>query len=314
MIKAKAFCVSILMLAILAVVTYGQSAISSQKGGVQIQKSESGWFDPQHPPPVLYRDNELELLLIAHGEQSSISLKWGDKAAQSIKLPDYTRVNEIRRVEANRAIVLGMNNSALFGVIILDLAPLHISDEFWGYIPSISPDGRYIAFAKFFPTHPGADLVEYHYMLYDTAKSAAQNRPFGIDPTDTMNVGTTMYPVGIGNKPYDNYGREDHMAASGTFFWDPNSETVLFADHSHEVLSLVLVHIEAATDDFRVRKVDLPLAKICEKDPKTYCLVNLTKVEFSQAPGGGVAVVIKGVGQDGRLGSMNYKFRYEQFK
>lgn len=281
----------------------------------EVQKNDSGMFQPRRHTPVSFRDNEGKLTITSGGEQLYVSVENTGTPPRSIKLPeDLLQANEIRRVNTNRAVVLGMENGDVFYVAILDLLSLNVSDRFACYFPSLSPDGHYISFVKFSVAHPDRP-VEDHYMLYDLTKSASENRPKGVSARDWMTVGTTIYPVGIGNKPLDNYGREDHATAVTKFFWSPYNNTVLFADRSHDVLSVVLASI-GSEGNTRVRRVDLTLSEICSKAQsarRNTCLVNLTSAKFDEDPTGGVEIVISGVGADVSILPQNYKFKYSQF-
>ena len=287
-----------------------------QPPNAQIQKNDTGVFDPQNKVPVSYSDDQFQLAINAEGQPLQASIRKKGLSIKLVQLPDQmAQANEIRRVGPNTAVVLGMMNGDVFDVALIDLQRLIVSDTFACYFPTISPDGHYIAFIKFSVAHPDG-AVEDHYMLYDTTKSSSANRPPGVLPQNWMTVGVTMYPPGIGNKPLDNYGHDDHAAASTTFFWNPYDEKVLFADRSHDVISLVLVTPDL-TNNIRARTVEIPFTDPCQKEgatPRGNCLANLTKADFDKDPAGSVTVVFSGVGVDAGLSAKTYKFKYGQFR
>lgn len=282
----------------------------------EAQKNDSGMFQPQSHIPVTYRDNEGDLAITVQGEELYVSVKSTRSNSGLIKLPpELVQANEIRCVGPNRAVLLGMENGDVYYVVVLDTLLLNVSDQFACYFPSLSPDGRYISFIKFSAAHPDGP-VEDHYMLYDLTKPASGNRPTGVGIQDWMTVGTTIYPVGIGNRLLDNYGRGDHTTATTEFMWSPYSDAILFADRSHDLLSVILAGIESNGVP-RVRQVDLSLADVCSKGRparRSSCMVKLTKAEFDKDSSGSVRLVINGVGTDASLEPQTYEFKYSQFR
>src|SRR5262249_43087598 len=76
----------------------------------------------------------------------------------------------------DRLAVLGMANSSISAVVVVDGRQAKLADYFLGIAPVVSPDGRYIAFVKFYPSH-GIEGIEDRVRLYDLAQSALRNRP-----------------------------------------------------------------------------------------------------------------------------------------
>jgi hypothetical protein len=100
------------------------------------------------------------------------------------------------------------------------------------YSPSISPDGKYIAFTKFFPPHFVTSPAD-HSMLYVVARSPHENRPEGILPSDEVNVGFEVFPPGIGNRDSDNIGvapGSDYSVAGGDIYIWKGNDQYFFAD------------------------------------------------------------------------------------
>lgn len=114
-------------------------------------------------------------------------------------------------------------------------------DRFSCYSPSVSLDGQYIAFTKFFAPH-GVPSPDDHTMLYLVARSASENRPSRVSENDDINVGFPLYPAGIGNRPTDNVDvspAEAHVLVSYYIWQDANE--FFFADNRAGQLAVVWV-------------------------------------------------------------------------
>jgi hypothetical protein len=97
-----------------------------------------------------------------------------------------------------------MASGEVYEVIIVDTVNCHIVDHFWCYEPNVSPNGRLIAFIKFYPPHFVPDITDI-VMIYDFTRGAAGNRPSSPGMVPDINVGMRVYPPGT-NTPDDNIG------------------------------------------------------------------------------------------------------------
>lgn len=269
--------VTVLLLPVFPLEIKPISAASSpelQSGGVL--------FDPAHQRPISLEQNGAHITLLTNGDKLRVEiLKPGSNAAR-VELPgEMLQVNEIRHSQMNKIVVIGMFSGDLWSVAIISVDQLALVDYFLCYEPTVSPDGHYIAFAKFFPPH-GADGAEYHYMLYDLAKDAAFNRPSGVSTSDWKTVGFTLYPFGIGNEEFDNIRRpesEVHMLSSDGFFWSPNSDQVIFADKYKGSTTVVVANL-APNSKVTVMAKEMP--PMCGEDTHETrdCPLRLATVSF----------------------------------
>jgi hypothetical protein len=300
---------------ILTVVSSGEQAVRPSTGQAVIQKlGRDAPFDPSHPMPVNYRDDQISMSLDFSKPRLSIVLQNKMGLQHTISLPeDIAQVNEIRRGPANRGLVVGESSGDLSVLAVLDLNAATVSDVFWAYAPDVSPNARFVAFIKFFPAHGygDSDGPEEHYMLYDLTQTASQNRPSGVKASRPDVVGTTVYPPHIGNHEADNLGipeREAHFAATDGFFWSPTSDRFVFADTYQGALTLVMIRVDGAGGRPVASAVAVPQVKLCGKN---HCDVHLSAVNFLPE---GVTVIFRGVGLDGWLGKRNLDFASDQFR
>ena len=297
-----------------AVVSSGEQAGRPSNGQAIVKLGRDVPFDPLHPMPVSYRDDEISMSLDFSKPRLRIVLQKKVGTQHAISLPEeIAQVNEILRGPANRGLVVGECSGDLSALAVLDLNAAIVSDVVWAYAPDVSPNARYVAFIKFFPAHGygDSDGPEDHYMLYDLTRTALQNRPPGVKASRTDIVGTTVYPPNIGNRDSDNLGipeREAHFAATDGFFWSPTSDRFVFADTYRGALTLVMIHVDGAGGHPIASAVAVPQAKLCGRN---FCSVHLSAVNFLPE---GVAVVFRGIGVDGSLGKRNLDFASDQFR
>lgn len=214
-----------------------------------------GVFDPRRPKEVVYADEDVQLRAIASPSERepvliSVVSQGGPERRVSLP-PEIAQVHSILRSSAyaDKVIVTGWMNSALaVGVVVLDLRQLAVVDYFWAYHPTPSPNGRYLAFVKFFPSH-FVEGPEDQYRLYDLALSPQKNRdspapmPGDPGPDPKVDVGLPLYPAAAALR--DNLGlteEEAHHRASD-FHWSADSLQLAFADYQAEQMRLIHVSL-----------------------------------------------------------------------
>lgn len=207
---------------------------------------------------------------------------------QDAKLPfGIMRIEDIRR-SAHRLIVIGEIAHGASQVTIFKVNDGTVRDSFIAFDPVVSPDGRFIAFVKWFlsdsASFPDGSLPDYHEMLYDMTKNALANRPAGVAPDDKFDVGFNVYP-GNGNKDSD-YSAPARLAHSftGWAFWSPDSTKLVFADQAQSSLKLVLVKVPGPNIGGApsVSTLSLDKAGLCPAAPwlNYYCDARLYRVKF----------------------------------
>jgi hypothetical protein len=178
-------------------------------------------FDPGHQEPLTYRDREIALTLLGRGGSFAIGVEASGASPRKLHLPkDIAQVNTLRRTGHTKAVVIGMVNGDVSKVVVIDLENGKIGDQFLAYWPALSPDGRYVAFAKFYPPH-FVEGPSDEYLLYDLDADAAKNRVGGTGVDNAINIGTAVFPIGARNAEADNVGIPDNAAhaMASDFFW-----------------------------------------------------------------------------------------------
>jgi hypothetical protein len=219
----------------------------------------------------------------------------------SVRLPDeFAQLNRIVPVPRNEAVLIGMASGEVYEVVIVDTVNCRIVDHFWCYEPDVSPNGRLIAFIKYYPPHFVPDVTDI-VMIYDVTRRAAGNRPSSPDMVPDVDVGMRAYPPGT-NTPDDNVGTgvRDVMLNSVTserFFWTSDSSKFLFANEhvveAHQAtepnkneqsrvrvsnkveLSLVLVSIELSSEKPKITVFPV-------RECQSTCHQQLSSVEFAE--------------------------------
>jgi len=192
----------------------------------------------------------------------------------SVILPfQFAQVNSISLGPEGKLVVLGMVTGSVSEVGIVEIGKARIIDRFNCYRPAVSPGGGYVAFTKWFPPH-FVESVEDHVMLYEVARSPAENRPAGIEPGNDIDVGFALYPAGAGNWKMDNQNVPQdlaHMSASD-YFWRDSSH-FLFADTVSEEFQVVWVTLANGLAD--VRSFTIPPAELGPKSNSTPWLADV---------------------------------------
>jgi len=206
-------------------------------------------FDPEHQQPVMLSTPELTAEVMAYppnratGQARSIRVKTPG-GESLVPLPfQFYQVNAILQGPPGRLVVVGMSGGYVYEIGILDVAAARVIDRFTCYSPAVSPNGRYVAFTKFYAPH-FLPSPEDHSMLYLAAGSPSENRPEGIPLDNDVDVGFAIYPPGVGNWKADNMNVPPGSAhtVAGSYVWKDSSE-YFFADGTASDFAAVWVSI-----------------------------------------------------------------------
>jgi hypothetical protein len=270
-------------------------------------------FDPAHQRSLSYEDKSIHVDLALSENRRFLSIKpLPAGVAQRVQLPEeMAQVDEIRRDIHGRIIVRGMVTGSGSEIVIVEPTSRELQDKFFCYLPAVSPDGHFITFIKFYPDHFSGN-VEDHYMLYDLTKRASENRPTGLPPGDSFNVGTPIYPIGVGNRAGDNSDlpeRPAHHYASAGFFWNSNSHDFVFADRLDGTGTITLVHIDINNSGrFRLRVLPQEIKRLCplHNGKERECPLLVRQVKFGSATNNSIATTFEIVDVQ-RLVTVEYK-------
>ena len=173
------------------------------------------------------------------------------------------------RVHGNRVAVqawLGPDEQG--EIAIFDLQTGQLVDDFLEYRAVFSPDGRQIAFVKFYPAH-FLQSYEDQAMLYDLEASPAQNRPaYGavVPSPDKRSMqhhaGMPLHPLAAGELGRQNANlvdQDEYHRKVSEFAWSADSRRVAFVDARKGAASLVVVDTRSLQQQARVASFDAGL-------------------------------------------------------
>lgn len=181
-----------------AILTGGWLPFGLPSRTVEQTRSQGTPFNPSRQPVISYSDGDFSIRVLP-GAFLTLSISKRGGAPSYTRLPaEMAQANQVLRAQGSKVAIIGMLNGDAWVVAILDTTTDEIIDTIWCYAPSLSPNGRYLAFVKFFPTHlpigPGQSGADDHYMVYDMEASPAQNRPLGARVSDQVDVGKMRVP------------------------------------------------------------------------------------------------------------------------
>lgn len=286
----RGYCAIVAFLTIvsLSAVGDGQSGTAQR---IEIPASPAG-FNPERAQDTTFTFHELSATFRSASSPMQVTL---DRAGvrKSVTLPpEFVQVSSARLFSSNRLVVVGQVNGDVSQALIIDSDKGEVIDKFFCYSPSISPDGRYVAFVKFYPAH-GVDNVEDRYSLYDAKLPPDRNRPSEY-PRHPGVVGKIVYPVGLSNRPGDNVDLSEsktHRMTSDEFFWNGKSDIYVFADQLGDNISAVIVDISG--DAIKVSSTPIQSQWIC---PDVIpCFEHLARVSFSTASAPTIELEFRGV-------------------
>jgi hypothetical protein len=160
-----------------------------------------------------------------------------------LKYPPY-EITEVCALADGRLVIFG---DAGYGanLSLVDEAHSQYLDTFLAHYALMSPDRRWIVYEKFYPRSTELPSSS-EYLLYDLAKSPADNRAPGAGLAENTDMGAAIYPVGWKNESGDNIGAPENQQHGfiAPFFWASDSNAILFADGFMGKRNFVLVTID----------------------------------------------------------------------
>jgi len=234
----------------------------------------------------IYLDKDLTARVEAGSEGLTLSLVTPKEATRGVDLPaEIDAVDTIAKVYDSQIAVVGEVSSSGKEVVVYDKKGHKQLDKFLCYQPTISPNGAYIAFTKFFPGHFVTEQQASNYaMLYDLKSGAVSNRAIGTGVDEMEDVGSLLYPQ-LNGSPENgaSAGLPVHTFMSDNYFWSQDSAKVLFLDEqyptssSRPVLSFVLVDVSS-----QLPKVSVLVTDLCATESGPSCLVRLSGALFDE--------------------------------
>jgi hypothetical protein len=154
-------------------------------------------------------------------------------------------------------------------IIVNAMRAIEVADEFQGYDPVLSPDRRWLIFRAF---DQRVSVRSEEYFVYDLIKTPVENRRRGVSGEAV--IGVRVYPSEAGPAPPVGPATPDgvssemihflfsrHSFGSWSFYWTPDSRSVIFGDYAGTDRSIVLVSFDRGSfETYRhaLSSTDLP--------------------------------------------------------
>ncbi len=249
---------------------------------IQVPVNKDLFFNPKAQKPISLTLDDGTVLRTTGETEVSENFKNYDvvisrpgKLSVSVSIPnEIVQINSIIRAVGNQVALIGMVNGSVYKVVLIDVARYQITDQFLAYRPEPSPNGRFIAFVKFYPPHGyGPDFYPAgpsdFVMVYDTILGPSGNRPAGVNIDDKIDVGTAVYPTGVKTQdPNVGLPEADTNSVTGEFFWAPDSSKFVFnAEHQLKSAQTVTRIIEGK--EVEVAKAEASLVLVDLTSPRS---------------------------------------------
>ncbi len=234
-------------------------------------------------------------------------------SARRIELPDsyFDEIQEVCPSPDSKLVVFGASEGS-YRIHIIDQSRAGVVDSFWAYDSLMSPDHRWIASRDFYPPRGEVPTSE-EYLLYDLTVDGKANRHTSARGADVgWAVGWAMYPALPGGAPVDLGDIPEskrHEWRSKSFFWGPDSRSVVFAGSVGKNLSLVVVLVTSDKPQAYTHVVST--VEICdgaESDESYFTLENASVTSDSGAGPGVVASFNDSSGSACRPRQLNLNF------
>lgn len=282
-------------------------------------------YDRNNPGITEYADQDVRAYL-THKEKQERNERASQKKREEVLIepagqPAYTyrleereQLAELHRYRDRLIVVARANPIGLSTVTVVDWRSGKKLDTFLAIQPSVSPEGRYVAFVRFYQQH-GVETVEDQIRVYDMAKSGRENRHGQAPDDDNEEIGIAVHPkAGKDGHVPENMNVPFTTSVESSFAWSADSSE--FA---------ALMELEQGRKYFVVRAAGASFAEVSRydiPDPKAFCLNGYEdqRCGGSLKPEGGIVVEIAPEGvtlktvPNGR-GAVNAQvFRREWFK
>lgn len=298
------------------VILFAAISLLAQEGSVVTDQVPSAGcapfvsFNPNGQRNLVFTDEHSRLKLLKKDHSLTLALESDTNFSAVVPLPvEMVQVDQIR-IASGVGIAVGMVNGSASEVFLFNLHDPKKSRDFYAYRPSVSPNGEFVTFTKFYPPHfvQGASDVN---LLQSVSGAFLGSKMKSSKAEDRVNIGLAVYPPHSSNREGDNVGVPEqrvHHFVSRECFWSGDSDKYVFADQSPDGLMLVVVTINGSGT--AVRTFPISLARLCASISKSACQINLVNATFVPE---GILARFVGVGADAMV-DQTMQVPIEQFK
>jgi hypothetical protein len=237
----------------------------------------------------------------------------------------FTIQNETAQIDAislatpTRAVVFGSVSPTMRSINIINTETGSVIDYFHCIFPSLSKDGRFLAYVRSAPRFSAPEQWSHVYLVYDLAAPSAQNRVLRSESSDERledraSVGIPIYPAeNLKHRVYKSSARDEsqaHVLASDGLFWIQDSR-LAFVDRWNKVNRLILVDLRYGADQAKSKTLPLDTTEIVDiKNCKESVnapenLVQVTSIGSSDGKAGFVRLTFEPMGRCSRNPSLD---------
>lgn len=239
-------------------------------------------FDPLRARSVLFSDSTVRASTRHEGDKvvlSYASLK--THVRQRVVLP-YT-ISQVDAIfhRGRYLVLLGRATNSVASVAIVDLHVAKLSVEFPCYKPTVSADGSFISYVRFFPREQACSGSAQYALLRVEAMGAADSFR-----AKTESAGKIFYPMGEGwSTPNIGIPHErQHLFASHRFFYRSDNNQMVFADRVDDALKVIWVS-GLKEQTLTVREWTVPGERVYPVEQKTTCCCELSDIVWDAGEG-----------------------------
>ncbi len=261
-------------------------AQDQEHGHIEIPAAQTSGFSPGSNQEITTTLGSTTLY-ITGGAPLSLTIISGGQAKRILLPGEFSQYSTARLFSPEQVVVIeGFVNGDASEILVISLVSGVIERKFLCYAPAISPNGRYVAYLKFYPTH-GVRDVEDNYLILDLASSGkadkAQNISQGVK---------ALFPERASTKAGSNVDLEGplHRMASDGFFWNADSTMVASADFYEEQYRALIFTVAAG--DATTHVAEIPRNYLCPNGLS--CFERAVKASFDDNGMGGLSLSFEG--------------------
>ena len=182
-----------------------------------------------------------------------------------------TRINRVRWMrilDDSRLLVVGRFQPGSNVLLLNDLKQEPAPEEIWSYGHQFSPSKRLIVYATHYSTTAPPEAQRSILLLYQLARSPAQNRVGEPAALDVSNAGIPIFPErNAAERSYDPSLEPKHVYLS-PFLWSPDEDKIVFFESFDGSYHLVTVDLSRGLDSPRIARRTVEVEEVVKEESR----------------------------------------------